>query len=88
MRDTEQSRASGQLLTIPEVMSILQVSRSTIERLIKNDGLPVVKLRQQVRIRTDDLEAFILDHRVSTKPEFGLQGGSQRPKLPFAERLR
>jgi excisionase family DNA binding protein len=56
------------LLTVPEVAEILQVSPSTVYRRIKSGELPCIKLgHRQVRIKPEDLEAYIEAHRVVGK---------------------
>jgi excisionase family DNA binding protein len=47
------------LLTIPEVMKALRVSRATIYRLMANDALPFVKIRRRTLVSRDALDAFI-----------------------------
>jgi len=60
---------SQKLLTVDQVAEILQVSRTTIYRRIKAGELPAVKLgRRQVRIRQEDLEAYIQAHRIGKEP--------------------
>ena len=44
----------------------LNVSLSTVDRLIRTGELPVVKLERNVRIRPSDLEAFI-EERVAVR---------------------
>jgi len=48
------------LLTIPEVASLLTVSRRTIEGFIANGKLRVVRLSARcVRVRPTDLRSFV-----------------------------
>ncbi|HID87447.1 MAG TPA: DNA-binding protein [Anaerolineae bacterium] len=57
------------LLTVDQVAEILQVSRTTVYRRIRAGVLPAVKLgHRQVRIRQEDLEAYIEAHRIGKEP--------------------
>lgn len=49
-------------LTIPAAASRLAVSHDTVERLIRNKGLPAIRLGRSVRIRTDQLDKWIQDY--------------------------
>jgi len=54
------------LLTVPEVAEILRVSPSTVYRRIQAGGLPAIKLgHRQVRIKQEDLDAYIDAHRIT-----------------------
>jgi excisionase family DNA binding protein len=48
-----------QLVSIETAASLLDVSRSSIRRLIKNKRLPALKIGGQVRIRMVDLRRLI-----------------------------
>ena len=51
------------LLKINEVAEILQVSKTTIYRLIQIGDLPAVHIGDElVRVRMVDLEKYILEH--------------------------
>ncbi len=55
------------LLTVDEVAGILRVSPSTVYRRIQAGELPAVKLgHRQVRIKPEDLAAYIEAHRIET----------------------
>jgi len=56
---------SEKLLTVDEVAEILRVSPSTVYRRIQAGELPAVKLgHRQVRIKREDLDAYIEAHRI------------------------
>ena len=56
---------SEKLLTVDEVAEILRVSPSTVYRRIQAGELPAVKLgHRQVRIKQEDLDAYIEAHRI------------------------
>ena len=47
------------LLTVPEVAQHLRVSKRTVHRLIASRSLPVLRVGRSIRIRRDDLHAFL-----------------------------
>jgi len=51
------------LLTVAEAALILKTSTKTIHRRIKAKKLPAIRDGDLVRIRRDDLEAYIAMHR-------------------------
>lgn len=55
-----------QLLTLRQVAGRLQVSMSTIHRRIKAGELPTVRIGRSLRVRPEDLDAYIERH-VETK---------------------
>lgn len=52
------------LLTVAQAAELLAVSRPTIYRLVRNQGLPVVRITADIRFRPDDIEAW-LDSRAT-----------------------
>jgi excisionase family DNA binding protein len=59
-----QSQQIPRLLKLPEVAEILQVSRTQAYRLAKDGQLPCVRFgAQTVRVRVEDLQAFIESNR-------------------------
>lgn len=50
---------SGTLLNVEDVQRILKVSIRTVRELTANGSLKIVKIGQSVRIRPEDLDAFI-----------------------------
>lgn len=51
-----------QLLTLSQVADRLQVSMSTLHRRIKAGELPTVRIGRSLRVRPEDLEAYIEKH--------------------------
>jgi excisionase family DNA binding protein len=47
------------LMTVDDAAEILQVSKSSIRRLIKNGDLPAVRIGKSVRIRSNDWDTFM-----------------------------
>jgi excisionase family DNA binding protein len=52
-----------QLLTRAEVVARLQVSPSTVARLLASGELPCVRIGRAVRVREDDFASFVERHR-------------------------
>jgi excisionase family DNA binding protein len=48
-----------ELMTKNEVAGLLRVSPRTIERLVEDGKLPVLKVRRAVRFRRADVEQFV-----------------------------
>jgi excisionase family DNA binding protein len=53
--------------TIPEVMAVLRVSRSTVYRLRLAGSLASVRVGRQVRIPEDSLRAFLTPQPVGER---------------------
>lgn len=49
----------NEVLTLTEVENALRMSRSTLYRLIRNGGLPTVKIGRLVRVRREALDELI-----------------------------
>ena len=48
----------GQLMTNEELADRWQVSEKTIERRIRKDGLPCIRIGRQIRFRLADILAY------------------------------
>ena len=57
--DPKQAHQTGTLLTVEDVQNKLQVSIRTVRELTASGRLAVVKIGRSVRVREQDLEAFI-----------------------------
>ncbi len=53
------------LLTVAEAAELLRVSKPTVYRLIRQQGLPVVKLMADIRLDPDDIAAWVESRKVS-----------------------
>lgn len=53
------------LLSVAVVASLLDVSPKTVRRLVDRGHLPVCRIGRQLRIRDDDLAAYIARSRIS-----------------------
>ena len=63
------TKTPEKLLTADEVAEILQVSLTTVYRRMQTGELPHIKLgHRQVRVKPEDLEAYIEAHRVAGEP--------------------
>jgi excisionase family DNA binding protein len=54
----EQWRASV-LMTIPQVVQALRLSRTKVYDLINSGQLPVIRIGRSVRVRSTDLERWV-----------------------------
>jgi excisionase family DNA binding protein len=71
------TKTPEKLLTADEVAEILQVSLITVYRRMQTGELPHIKLgHRQVRIKPEDLEAYIEAHRVTST---ALSAGAGEP---------
>ena len=53
---------SEQLLTIQDVVKRLQVSESTVRRMIDRGELRAIRIGRQIRIKPEDVESFIAEN--------------------------
>jgi excisionase family DNA binding protein len=67
-----------ELLTVQETADYLKVSRDTLYRLVKQHGIPVVKIGYHTRIRRRDINAMLTVGPVRTKEELNLFGGGKQ----------
>ena len=51
------------LLKPSDVAKLLNISRSLAYRLLQNGTIPVVRINSAVRVRAQDLESFIKQHK-------------------------
>lgn len=61
-QDQEVAQKDRQLLSIDQAASYLSVSRSTINRLMRDHELPVVRVGTDPRIKLAALNAWIDEH--------------------------
>lgn len=50
---------SGKLLTVQDVLGWLNISRTTLWRLVKNGEIGTVRVGKQIRFKRDHVEAYI-----------------------------
>ena len=58
---------AGEYMSKTELMSYLRISKSTVERLMK-EGLPHIKLERRVLFRKADVDAYLESKIVKNKP--------------------
>ena len=54
-------------MTIIQTAQYLEISRSTVERMLKESGMPYSKVAMTVRIHRDRLDQWLLDHELTNK---------------------
>jgi excisionase family DNA binding protein len=64
MSKTEIKVDQIRLLTLSEVADLLQVSKRTLQRMIRSKKLPALKVGKQWRVRASQLQQWI-EHRES-----------------------
>jgi excisionase family DNA binding protein len=66
--EREESREwPAALLTVEEVADLLQVSSTTIRRLVRHGDIRVVRIRRSVRVRPSELERFVVANELGRK---------------------
>jgi excisionase family DNA binding protein len=68
------------LLTLSEAASLLQVSTRTLQRMIRNGGLPAFKVGGQWRVRETQLRQWVED-RENSAIETEKESDSQSPAI-------
>lgn len=63
------------LLTPREVAEVMRVSTMTVYRLIKSGDLPAIRVGKHLRIRGNDVVAFLDARRVPAPDHEGKEGG-------------
>jgi excisionase family DNA binding protein len=63
------------LLTPREVAEVMRVSTMTVYRLIKAGDLPAIRVGKHLRIRGNDVVAFLDARVVPAAPRRGREGG-------------
>jgi excisionase family DNA binding protein len=56
------------LLTVAQAAEFLAVSKPTIYRLVRDQGLPVVRITADMRFRPEDVEAWLETKTVGASP--------------------
>lgn len=60
---------NNKLLTAEDLVQILSVSRSKAYGLMRRKEVPIVQIGKCVRVRMEDLDEYILTHRVVDSEE-------------------
>lgn len=61
--DSAVQTSRAQLLTVADVVVALRISRSSVYRLFDSGKLPWIQIGSSRRVRPEDLEQFIEQHR-------------------------
>ena len=56
---------STRFLTVSEVATALRVSNMTVYRLVSSGELPAVRVGRLVRLRTEDVEAYLVGRLIT-----------------------
>jgi len=59
---------AAELMTKDDLMAYLKISRPTVNRLMKEDGLPYIKLGHHVRFKQADVDAYLESKIIKKKP--------------------
>jgi len=51
------------ILTVKETADVLKVKPQWVYRMMRNDGLPCIRLGRQVRVDEDSLKTWLTAHR-------------------------
>jgi excisionase family DNA binding protein len=76
-----------QLLKANDVAARLNISRSAAFSLMRSGDLSVVRFGRLVRVRSEDLEAFISQNTINGSPfqlNTNLSGGTERQVIDLA----
>lgn len=69
---------ASKLLKADEVAAILGVSKSFVYQIVRTGQLPAVHIGTAVRVRPEDLEAFVQENlALKNDPWLSLRGSSQ-----------
>ncbi len=60
--ETNRNKDIPEMLTVKEVLKILKISRTTLYRMIEKGELKVYRFGRSIRVKQDDLRAFIEEH--------------------------
>jgi len=78
------------LLSTADVGQVLGIKQQAARNWLKRHGLPIVRVNQRmIRVREQDLDAWLANHRESAKPVQGpqqLASTGQKFLLPRNER--
>jgi excisionase family DNA binding protein len=68
LQDTLWSKVMGALISISEFQQLVNVSRSTVYRLIEKGEIGCVHIGRSVRIPVEDVSAFLKRVRARSRP--------------------
>jgi len=63
MNALAEEETSMKILTVKETADALRVKPQRVYRMMRNDGLPYIRLGRQVRVDEDSLKTWLAAHR-------------------------
>jgi excisionase family DNA binding protein len=75
----EQQRAGVQLLSIPQLCQELGMGKSWIYRRLRSGEIPSVRLGRTIKVRRDELEAYLDRHHFPARTQEALQEEDSPP---------
>ena len=63
----DSARMKRELMTKAELMDYLRISKRTLDKLMKTDDLPYIKLARRVLFKREDVDAFLETKRIVVK---------------------
>jgi excisionase family DNA binding protein len=59
MAQNQQHMSRAKYFTVNEVADVIRISGMTVYRLIKSGELPAIRVGKSVRVREEDLDAYL-----------------------------
>ena len=75
----EEQRAGVQLLSIPQLCQELGMGKSWIYRRLRSGEIPSVRLGRTIKVRRDELEAYLDRHHFPARTQEALQEEDSPP---------
>jgi excisionase family DNA binding protein len=72
------SNDKARILTVSELSEFLKIHKSTVYRLLREEGLPGIRIGSDWRFSLDAIEQWLRDH-TSTIPEGGINSPGAPP---------
>ncbi|TMC00689.1 MAG: helix-turn-helix domain-containing protein [Chloroflexi bacterium] len=63
MKAITEEETTMKILTVKETADVLKVKPQWVYRMMRNDGLPCIRLGRQVRVDEDSLKTWLTAHR-------------------------
>jgi len=64
LKDTQHSNSFADYLNLGEAADYLSISRGTLTKVIKEDGLPVTYIGRSSRIKKSDLDKYMTEKAI------------------------
>jgi excisionase family DNA binding protein len=79
LRPHEEQQRGVQLLSIPQLCQELGMGKSWIYRRLRSGEIPSVRLGRSIKVRRDELEAYLERHHYPARAQEALQEGESSP---------